>query len=109
MTKSFNRAEIRGNVGQDPRVNEVNGVNVARFTVATNETYKDKQGVLKEETVWHNVVAWSGKDIPEFKEIKKGVNLSVTGKIRNGKYTANSGEERYFSEILAHKVEINNS
>ena len=107
MTNSINRAELRGNVGQDPKITQVNELSVARFRMATNETYKDKKGELKEETIWHNIVAWGGKGIPEFKEIKKGVNLSVTGKIRNGKYKTESGEDRYFSEILANKIEVN--
>lgn len=105
--KSINRVELRGNVGHDPKVNELDQASVARFTMATNETYRDKKGELKEETIWHNIVVWSGKGIPEFREIRKGVNISVIGKIRNGKYKSNTGEERYFSEILAQKIEIN--
>lgn len=106
MEKSYNKVELRGNVGQDPKITEINGINAIRFSMATNESYKDKKGEWKEETTWHNIVAWSGKGMPEFDQIQKGSRLSLSGKIRNGRYKTATGEERPFSEILALKIAL---
>ena len=74
MEKSLNRVELKGNVGQDPKIMRVeNGGSVIRFSLATHETFKTKSGELKEETTWHNVVAWSVKGMPDFNRIRKGV------------------------------------
>ena len=72
MDRSINRVELRGNVGSEPRINEVGESKVIRFSLATNETFKDRNGVLKEETTWHSVSAWAGRGMPDFNEIKKG-------------------------------------
>lgn len=106
MERSYNRVELKGNVGQEPKISQVNGVNVIRFTFATNETFKDKKGEWKDETTWHNIVAWSGKGLPEFDQIQKGSHLSLSGRIKNGKYKTSTGEERVFTEIVAYKISM---
>ena len=73
MEQSVNRVELKGNVGQEPKIMRVeNGGSVVRFSLATHETFKTKSGELKEETTWHNVVAWSVKGMPDFEKIRKG-------------------------------------
>ena len=67
MDRSFNRIELRGNAGQDARIIKVGDNTVARFNIATNETYKDRSGNLKEETTWHSVTAWAGKGMPDYR------------------------------------------
>lgn len=106
MEKSVNRIELRGNVGQDARIVKVGEVSVARFNMATNETFKDKSGNFREETTWHSIVAWSGKGMPDFTLIKKGVCVSVSGRLRVNKYVNGQGEERQFYEVLAFSVEL---
>ncbi|MDD2594874.1 MAG: single-stranded DNA-binding protein [Bacteroidales bacterium] len=103
---SLNRVELRGRIGQDPRITNVGESQVARFSVATNETFKDKKGELKEETTWHNITAWSGKTIDDFRQLKKGTFVSVVGKLRNVKFTTASGEDRQFVEILASRLNV---
>jgi single-strand DNA-binding protein len=103
---SLNRVELRGRVGQDPRINDVGESQVARFSIATNETYKDKKGDLKEETTWHNIAVWSGKSVDDFKLLKKGSMVSVVGKLRMVKYTASSGEEKQYTEVLANRMNV---
>ncbi len=105
MQKSLNRVELRGHVGHDPKVTkmETGGV-LVRFTLATNEVYKDKEGKYCENTVWHNVTAWSNKGMPDFEKIKKGVYLEVTGKIKYVKYKNREGEEKNATEIIALKI-----
>lgn len=106
MDRSINRVELRGNVGQPPRINQVGETRVIKFSIATNERFKDKAGVLKEETTWHNVVAWEGRGMPNFDEIKKGSCVSVLGRIRQNKFTTSDGEERQVVDILANRLVI---
>ncbi len=107
MEKSLNKVELKGNVGQEPKIVSVeSGGTVARFPLATHESYKDKNGEWKEETTWHNIVAWSLKGMPDFARIKKGVFMELTGKIRYVKYKNASGEEKFLTEILALKMII---
>jgi single stranded DNA-binding protein (ssb) len=103
---SLNRIELRGRVGQDPRVMSVGDSQVARFSVATNETYKTRKGELVEETTWHNIAVWNGKNIDSFDKIKKGVLVQLSGRLRNSKYTAEDGTDRYFGEVVANRLQV---
>lgn len=102
MQKSLNKVELRGNVGADPKINnyEEKG-EVMRLSLATNETYKNKKGEFVHETIWHNIVAWSGRGMPNFSKIKKGDFLEVLGKIRPVQYVTKSGVERHTYEVVA--------
>ena len=105
MEKSLNKVELKGNVGQDPKiVNIENGGTVIRFSLATHETYRTKDGEWKEETIWHNIVAWSSKNMPDFSKIRKGTFIELVGKIRYIKFRSSSGEEKNITEILALKI-----
>lgn len=107
MEKSVNKVELKGNVGQDPKIVNVEGGGImAKFSLATHESYKTKSGEWKEETVWHTIVAWSGKSMPDFEKIRKGSFLEVTGKLRYARYRAQSGEERNITEIHAVRIVI---
>lgn len=107
MEKSLNKVELKGNVGQEPKIMKIeNGGSVIRFSLATHETFKTKNGELKEETTWHNVAAWSAKGMPDFNRIRKGTFIELTGKIRYVKYKTQSGEDRMITEILALKMVI---
>ena len=103
---SLNRVELRGRIGQDPRIANVGDSSVARFSIATSEIYKDRNGDLKEETTWHNIAAWNGRNIADFSSLRKGVPVSVVGRIRNVKYTSTEGEDRQYMEILATRLAI---
>lgn len=109
MDRSFNRIELRGNAGQDARIMRVGDNTVARFNIATNETYKDRSGRLKEETTWLSVTAWNGKGMPDFSFIRKGTCVHVVGRLRQSRYTSADGEEKTFYEVLATRVEIEES
>ncbi len=102
MEKSLNRVELKGHVGVDPRViSSEEGVQMIRLSLATNESFKNRKGEWQEETVWHNVVAWSGKNMPDFSTIKKGAMLSVVGRIRPVQYVTKAGTERHTYEVVA--------
>lgn len=103
--EQLNRIELRGNVG-NIRISEVGESRVARFSVATNFIYKgkDNEGVV--ETTWHNVVAWSGKGMPDFTAITKGAPVYVTGRIRTSRFTGSDGTEKTVYEVVASKIEV---
>lgn len=107
MGKSMNRVELKGNVGFDPKINtfEEGGV-VMRLSLATNENYKNRKGELLEETVWHNVVAWAGKNMPNFEKIKKGDFLEITGRLKPVQYVTKTGVERQTYEIVATGIKL---
>lgn len=105
MEKSVNKVELKGNVGMEPKIVKLDGgATLVRFPLATHENYRNRDGEWKEETMWHNITAWSSKYMPDFNAIKKGMFVEVTGKIRYSKYTAPTGEEKYSTEILALKI-----
>jgi len=103
---TLNRVELRGRVGHDPRVISVNGQRIARFSIATNEIYKDRSGDLKEETTWHKISAWEGKGIEDFDKIHKGVLVNVLGKLRVSKFQGQDGNDRLYTEIVAGKLSL---
>lgn len=104
-TEFLNRVELRGRVGLDPRIVQVGESQVARFSIATNETFRGKNGELREEVTWHNVTAWAGRNIMNLNEIRKGIFVSLTGRLRNARYTANDGTERSLVEIVAGRLQ----
>ena len=101
---TINRVELRGRIGQDPKIAEVGGSKVARFSIATSEIYKDRTGTIQEEITWHNVTAWAGKNIEDFSRLKKGSLVTVNGRIRNTKYTSVEGEDRHYTDIVANRL-----
>ena len=101
----INKVEISGNVGT-VRLNEHNGKKVANLSVATELLYKSRDGVAVSETTWHNVVAWSGKEIADLEMITKGTPVHVTGRIRTSRYTSADGVEKIFYEVMASRLAI---
>ena len=101
----INRIELQGRVGT-VRTNTVNGSMVANFSLATELLYKNRDGSGVSETTWHNIVAWSGKDMPDLSRITVGTSLNIVGRMRATKYTAADGNDKYFYEVLASKVRI---
>ncbi len=98
---SVNKVILVGNVGKDPDVRHLEGgVTVARFPLATNETYTDKSGQKVTQTEWHNIVVWRGQaDVAE-KYVKSGKLLYVEGKLRTNIYDdKETGSKKYFTEV----------
>lgn len=99
-----------GNVGRDPEVRYLDGsagsAKVATFTLATTERYKDRNGETRENTEWHNIVAWRGNaDVAE-KYVKKGTQLYIEGRIRTRSWDDQSGNKRYTTEIIADTLQL---
>ena len=101
--EQLNRIELRGNVG-NVRFSETGTGKMARFSLATNYLYKNKDGDGAVETTWHNIVAWSGKGMPDLRKIEKGLPLYVCGRLRSSRYTSNDGVEKQVYEVVANKI-----
>ena len=103
--EQLNRIELRGNVG-NVRFSETGTGKMARFSLATNYLYKNKDGDGAVETTWHNIVAWSGKGMPEFSAISKGCPLYVCGRLKISRYTGNDGIEKQIYEVIANRMSV---
>ena len=102
-----NKVILIGNVGKDPEVRRLdNGAVVARFSLATSERYKDKDGNQQENTEWHNVIVW--RQLAEIAEkyVKKGTKLYIEGKVTYRKYTDTNGVEKYITDIVANNFQM---
>lgn len=106
MENSINRVELLGRIGQNPKIMSSGDSQVAKFSIATNETFKDRSGALKEETTWHNVSVWASRNTDDFRLLKKGVLVHVIGKIRNVRYQTADGEDRYYTEVSATRMTV---
>ena len=95
-----NKVQLIGNLGNAPDVRTTeSGKKLARFSVATNETYRNAKGDKVTETQWHNLVAW-GKvaEIVE-KYLTKGKEVAIEGKLVNRSYTDKDGNKKYITEV----------
>ena len=107
---SLNKAMLIGNVGRDPEVRYLDGkdgnAKVATFTLATTERYRDRNGETRENTEWHNIVAWRNTaDVVE-KFVKKGTQLYIEGRIRTRSWDDQTGNKRYTTEIIADTLQL---
>jgi single-strand DNA-binding protein len=102
----INKVTLLGHLGKDPIIRRTEaGIPVAMFSMATSETYKDKDGNKQEKTEWHNIVAWrSWAEVAE-KYLKKGSLLYVEGKISNRSYEQD-GVTKYTSEIVVENFKM---
>ncbi len=104
---SFNKVLLIGNVGKDPEVRHLEtGVAVASFTLATTERYKDRSGVMQDQTEWHNIVCWRNLAELSEKYINKGSQIFVEGKIRTRSWNDQTGQKRYTTEIVADNIRL---
>jgi single-strand DNA-binding protein len=100
-----NKVQLIGNLGNAPEVrNTESGKKLVRFSVATNEQYKNAKGERVTETQWHNLIAW-GKvaDIAE-KFLAKGTEVAIEGKLVNRNYTDKEGNKKYITEIQVNEL-----
>lgn len=97
-----NKVILVGNLGKDPEVRTIqNGSLVARFSVATSETYTNKEGQRVENTEWHNVVVWRGLASIAEKYLKKGNKVYIEGKLRTRQYEDKDGVKKYTTDVEA--------
>ena len=100
-----NKVQLIGNLGNKPEIRTTEGgKKIARFSVATNETYRSAKGEKITETQWHNLIAW-GKvaDIAE-QFLSKGSEVAIEGKLINRNYADKDGNKRYVTEVQVNEI-----
>lgn len=103
MAGSLNKVLLIGRLGNDPEIKQMqNGKSVARLSVATSESWKDKNtGEKKEKTEWHRVVIFNeGLVNVVQKYLKKGAQVYIEGQLNTNKYTDSNGQEKYSTQIV---------
>jgi single-strand DNA-binding protein len=106
MAGSVNKVILVGNLGRDPEIRSTqDGTRVANLSVATSESWRDKNsGERRERTEWHRVVVFNDRivDVCE-KYLKKGSKLYIEGALQTRKWTDQSGQEKYTTEVVLQK------
>ncbi len=105
MNALRNKVQLIGNLGQDPEIMDLdNGSKLAKFTIATNETYRNSKGEKVTDTQWHNVVAF-GKTAEIIENyLQKGKEIALEGKLIHRSYENKEGEKRYVSEVRCNEL-----
>ena len=108
MARGINKAIIVGNLGADPEVRyTANGNAVSNVTVATSESWKDRQsGERQEKTEWHRVVFFGRLAEIAGEYLKKGSKVYVEGRLQTRKWEDKNGQERYTTEIVASEMQM---
>ena len=105
MSTLRNKVQLIGHVGSEPEiVNLESGKKLAKFSIATNEHYKNKQGEKVTDTQWHNIVAW-GKtaDLVE-NYVPKGKEVGIEGKLTSRSYEDKEGNKKWITEVVCSEL-----
>lgn len=108
MARGINKVILVGNLGQDPETRYMpSGSAVTNFTVATNESWKDKQtGEQKDRTEWHRVAMFNRLAEIAAEYLRKGSQVYIEGKLRTRKWQDRDGNDRYTTEIIADEMQM---
>ena len=100
-----NKVQLIGNVGNAVEIkNTESGKKLARFSIATNESYRNAKGEKVTETTWHNLVAWGKVAELAEKFLLKGTEVVIEGKLTNRSYTDKDGNKKYVSEVQVNEL-----
>lgn len=100
-----NKVILVGHLGKDPEIRHLeNGAVVANFSLATSESYKDKNGNRIDQTEWHNIVLWRGLAEVAEKFLKKGNLVYIEGKLRSRSWDDTNGVKRYTTEVVGDQM-----
>lgn len=101
MNTLRNKVQLIGNLGQNPEIRTFdNGKSVARFSLATTDSYRDSTGKKITETQWHNLVAWGNLAKIAEKYLIKGSEVAVEGKLTHRVYDDKEGKKKYYTEVV---------
>lgn len=99
--RGVNRVMLIGNLGKDPDVQYLEGnIGVAKFSLATTETYKDRGGKLVSQTEWHTVVLWRGLADLAQKFLHKGSLVYIEGRLRTRSWEDKEGNKKFATEVV---------
>ncbi|MCC4226813.1 single-stranded DNA-binding protein [Zunongwangia profunda] len=105
MSTLKNHVQLIGNVGQEPTITNLeSGRKVARFSLATNEHYKNNKGEKVQATEWHTIVAWGKTAEIIEKYAVKGKEIGISGKLKSRSYEDKDGLKRYVTEVEADEI-----
>ncbi|MDC6387652.1 single-stranded DNA-binding protein [Maribacter sp. PR1] len=105
MNALKNKVQLIGNLGQDPEIVTLeNGTKLAKFSLATTESYKNAKGEKVEDTQWHNIVAWGKTAEIVENYLLKGKQVAVEGKLTHRSYETKEGERRYITEVRCNEL-----
>ena len=100
--RGLNKVTLIGNLGKEVELQKLEGnISVAKFSLATTDTYKDDKGQTHSSTEWHNVVLWRGLADLAAKYLTKGSLVYIEGKLKTRSYDDREGNKRYVTEIVA--------
>lgn len=105
MNTLKNSVQLIGNLGNDPQVKQLDsGKVVANLSIATSDSYKNKDGDKIEDTQWHDLVAWGRTAEIVEKYLKKGSRIAIEGKLTHRNYDDKEGNKRYVTEVLVNEL-----
>lgn len=103
----YNKVILIGNVGKDPELKQVAETSCCTFSLATSESYKDKNGEWHNNTEWHNIVVWRQTADYAAKNVKKGMQVFIEGKIKTRSWQdKDNGKTMYATDIIADTIRI---
>ena len=107
MAGSLNKVMLIGNLGKDPESREMgDGTKMAKFPIATTETYKNRQGEKVSNTEWHNIVLWRGLAEVAINWLKKGDSVYIEGKLKTRSWEDENGIKKYATDIQADNLSM---
>ncbi|WP_299014652.1 single-stranded DNA-binding protein [uncultured Polaribacter sp.] len=105
MNTLRNKVQLIGRLGQEPEIITFkDGNKMAKFSMATDDSYKDKAGNKVERAYWHNIVITGGLVKVVENYVNKGQEIAIEGKLTNRSYETKTGEKRYLTEIMANEL-----
>jgi len=105
MNALRNKVQLIGNLGNDPEIVTLeSGNKVAKFSIATNESYRNAKGEKVDRTEWHYVVAWNGIAELVEKYLAKGNEVAIEGKLTSRSYDDKDGVKKYITEVVANEL-----
>ncbi len=105
MNTLRNKVQLIGHVGNAPEILTLeSGKKLAKFSIATNETYKNNKGEKITDTQWHNVVAWGKTAELVENYVPKGKEIGVEGKLTSRTYEDKEGNKRYITEVVCNEL-----
>jgi len=106
-SRGVNKVILIGNLGRDPEVRyTASGTAAANFPVATNETWKDRNGERQEKAEFHRIVAWSRLAEVCGEYLRKGSKVYIEGRLQTRKWQDQNGQDRYTTEIVANEMQM---
>ncbi len=105
MNALRNKVQLIGNLGNNPEIITLeSGKKLAKFSIATNDTYKNAKGEKVTDTQWHNIIAWNKTAEIIEKYVTKGNEIAIEGKLTTRSYEDKNGDKKYITEVVCNEL-----